>query len=184
MVRLPSSLKWLIDRRARVEGEIKKIERSLARCEKRLLQCQELAAELKPLKELLASVDQTLSLHEIQVDPLLISTVHSKDCRLTIPHGELSRAILISLKLAEGKVVSSSEIVDFVAQYFSGCGYPAVPRGQLAIRVRVRLRGMLNEGQVIRHHAPGAKGHGQWSLAQRSLSLNTQTPFGAPDSTL
>lgn len=167
MLKIPASLKWLLDQRGRVEGEILKIERSLSRCEKTLAQCKALAAELEPLRELLASVDQTLGLHEIKVDPTLISPISSKDHNRILPHGEMSRVILTCLKQAQGTPIPSSDIVDFVIAYCALNGYPFVQRSIVSRRIRVRLRGMLSEGRVVRHHAPDAQGYGVWSLATR-----------------
>jgi hypothetical protein len=183
MLKIPSSLKWLIDQRGRVEGEILKIERSLARCERTLAQCQALADELKPLRKLLESVDQTLTLHEIKIDPLFIQPILSKDRERIVPHGEMSRAILTCLRMAQEKPIPSSEIVDFVMEYFARCGYPPISRGVLCRRIRVRLRGMLYEGRVKRHHDPDSKGYGIWSLADRLTSPSIRTLGGGPGST-
>ena len=107
MPRLPSSLKWLIDRRGRVDGEIKKIEASLAKC-------QRLATALEDLKARLASIDATMDLHEIQIDPKNIPTIRSQYVRVNLPHGELTRSIVLCLKLNEGLPISTEAITSFV----------------------------------------------------------------------
>lgn len=157
MPRLPPSLKWLIDRRARVAGEIEKIERLLAKC-------QSATDDLSKLKELLASVDQTLALHEIRVDPEYIRSIRSKDVRVSLPHGELGRAILLCLRSNEGRPVSSEEIIDFVAVRMTDLAAPAIPRAQLARSVHNRLQGLHRRGLLNRHHNTSKTYRGIWSI--------------------
>lgn len=65
MPRLPPSLKWLIDRRGRVAGELKKIERQLAKCQQAIDTYKQLDSDLAVLKQLLESVDRTLVLQQV-----------------------------------------------------------------------------------------------------------------------
>lgn len=63
-----SSLNWLIDKRARLDGEIQKTEQSL-------LKAKGLIGELSKLKESLAAIDHALSLHEIKGCYVLYSII-------------------------------------------------------------------------------------------------------------
>ena len=180
MPRTPPSLKWLIDRRGRIDGEIKKIERSLAKCQRLAATCQQLADQLEPLKDLLYSIDKTLSLHDIQIDPALIPSIWGQDTRIRLPHGELTRSILECFRFAEGRVISSGEILDSVSERLDGLGYPLIPRGYLAQRIKVRLRSLYHEGCLIRHHDQQTTTHGLWSLAVREFSLDIQSQGDAP----
>ena len=174
MPRLPSSLKWLIDRRGRVDGEIRKIENSLKKC-------RALAQELKPLKEMLASIDQTLSLHEVQIDPAEIPPIRSKDVRINLPHGELARSILLCLRLNSDRVVSSREIVDFIAIRNAELNAPPIPRGRLSESVGYRLTGLHRSGLVIRHPSEKKTSPGRWSIADfNEFILNVQTQADDP----
>lgn len=56
--RLPPSLTWLIDKRARLDGEIKKMQGSVAHA-KQLIQ------ELSTIEEDLQAIDRALQLHTI-----------------------------------------------------------------------------------------------------------------------
>ncbi len=106
--RIPPSLNWLIDKRARVSGEIEKTKRSLK-------QAQLLIAELEELEAKLKAIDTTLNLHDIQVDISLIKPITSSYYRLKIPYGELTKSILTCIKLyGTLSPVSKSTIVDFV----------------------------------------------------------------------
>lgn len=155
MPRLPSSLKWLIDRRGRVDGEIRKIESSLAKCQK-------LIETLEYLKKCLDAVDHTLDLHEIKVDPQNIPTIRSHETRVSLPYGVLTRGILQYLRLNKGTSVSTSEITTFIiAEYADLCETP-IEFTELKSSVRYRLKDLRKLGQVKSHHK---RGHdGSWSL--------------------
>lgn len=157
MPRLPSSLKWLIDRRARVAGEIEKIESLLSKC-------QRLADEILPLKELLASIDQTLSLHEVSVDISLIPTIKSHDLRLKLPHGELTRGILLCLKLGEGTPTNIDAITAFLVARYTTLDAPLTSPAELRTSVRYRLKNLCKEGLVMRLHSGHRGARAVWIL--------------------
>lgn len=157
MPRLPSSLKWLIDRRARVAGEIEKIERLAAKC-------QRLLDEMRPLQDLLAAVDQTLGLHDIAVDVSLIPSIKSQDVRINLPHGELTRSILLCLQINAGVPVSTDEIAAFIVARHADLECVASPAVALRRSVRYRLKNLCREGLVVPHHSLGGRQVGFWSL--------------------
>lgn len=157
MPRLPSSLKWLIDRRARVAGEIKKLERLAEKC-------QRLLDELRPLQDLLAAVDQTLGLHDIEVDVSLIPPIRSQEVRINLPHGELTRTILLCLRINDGLPLSTDEIVAFIVARHADLECIASPATILRRSVRYRLKNLCREGLVVSHHARGGRQVGFWSL--------------------
>lgn len=174
MPRLPSSLKWLVDRRARVDGEIRKIEKSLK-------QCQTLAADLAALKELLASVDKTLGLHDIRIEPERIPPIRSQEVRVTLPYGELARSILLCLRLNSGRPVSSREITDFIAIRNAELNAHPIPRAQLSESVGNRLNGLHRSGLIVRHPSETTTSPGLWSIARISDVIpSTQSRVDAP----
>jgi hypothetical protein len=159
MPRLPSSLKWLIDRRGRIDGEIKKIEASLA-------ECRRLAEDLDRLKDLLASVDQTLSLHDIRIDPIYIPTIRSHEVRVNLQYGELTRGILLFLRLNQGQAVTTSEITSFIALRYAELNTESISFAQLKSSVRYRLKSICRTGTIQRHHTHHTgRRDGEWSLA-------------------
>ena len=156
MTKIPSSLKWLIDKRGRVAGEIKKIEAALAKC-------QSLATDLEKLKNLLDSVDQTLTLHEIRVDPDNIPTIRSKDVRINLPHGELTRSVLLCLKLNKPHPVSTVRIASFIADRHASLQEEQTDFSRLQDSIRYCLRALKRKGIVTPHHIK--KGSvGFWSI--------------------
>ena len=158
MSRLPSSLKWLIDRRARVAGEIAKIEASLAKC-------QRLADELGPLKQLLASIDQAFKLHDVPVDVTLIPTIRSQDFRIQLPRGELTRTVLMCLKLNDGAFVSIDEITAFLVARHMNLEGKISTLSDLRTSVKYRLKDLRKQGLVDLYHKLGKRQTGLWSLA-------------------
>lgn len=159
MPRLPPSLKWLIDRRARVAGEIKKVEASLARCHL-------LSDELALLKELLASVDQTLALHEIPIDTTLIRSIRSKYIRINLPHGALTREILQFLKENNQAPCSTDTITAFLAARHENLHREGGSTSLLRKSVRYRLKDLCRQQIVERHHDPIGSAIGLWSLKE------------------
>jgi hypothetical protein len=182
MPRLPPSLTWLIDRRGRVDGEIKKIERSLAKFDR-------LAEEIKPLRELLASIDQTMLLHEIRIDPINIPSIRSHDVRINLPHGELTRSILLCLKLDPNRAFSTRDIVQFLSSRHAQLDAPEMPYAQLHESVRHRLKYLCRDGLVDRHHELSIDGKttgqlGYWSTASDDNAIPcTHNQADGPDST-
>ena len=162
MPRLPSSLKWLIDRRARVAGEIEKIEASLAKC-------RMLANELAPLKELLASIDQTMAIHEITIEPALIPVIKSRDVCISLPYGELTRTILLCLRVNSGEPVSTDQITAFLVARHMDLTANSSPLSDLRESVRYRLKNLCRQGLVYRHHGEKGGSQGLWSLSGATL---------------
>ena len=164
MPRLPSSLKWLIDRRARVAGEIEKIE-SL------LVECRRLADEIVPLKELLASIDQTLALHEVPIDVSLIPTIRSQDSCVKVPHGELTRSIFLCLKASKGSPMNTESITAFTFARFREFDASITSPTQLQKSVRYRLKNLCRNGLIKRLHRARPGASAVWALNAPDLSV-------------
>jgi len=130
----PSSLKWLINKRARLHGEISRIElRQPDRIEiaaqrlmiaeqevesaRRLLHYErDLAgSHLQKLKENLHTIDATLGLHEIQIDPHIIRPIRPRDMKTILPYGKITRLIFEYLGASNGKPVTTTEFAIFIS---------------------------------------------------------------------
>jgi hypothetical protein len=79
MARLPPSLKWLIVQRGSIDGKILKAERFLDKNRNFFEAYQKKIEEIVTLKETLASIDRTLFLHDIQVDPQHIPAIRRQE---------------------------------------------------------------------------------------------------------
>lgn len=104
--RTPPSLKWLIDKRSRMSGALIALG---AEKERMLGRLPIIETQIDVLRQQLAALDQTLVLHEIQMDPEDIRPVGSRRRRL-MPNGLLGQAILGELSQA-GDWLSSTEIL-------------------------------------------------------------------------
>jgi len=159
--RIPPSLNWLIDKRARISGEIEKTRRSLK-------QAQSLIDELEDLETKLKAIDTTLQLHDIQVDIGLIKPITSNYYRLKIPHGELTRSILTCIKLyGTSSPVSKSTIVDFVIARHFDYDAEEIAKSQIRISIKNRLKCLCRDGIIERYHSPDSGKEGLWNINQK-----------------
>lgn len=159
--RIPPSLNWLIDKRARIAGEIEKTSRSLKKA-------QALIEDLQVLEAKLKAIDMTLDLHHIKIDVCLISPIKSKELRLNIPHGELTKSILLCIKLyGENGPVSKSTIVDFVIARHFDSNSSKISSSQIGLSVQRRLKSLYHQGYLLRHHSENTNHFGLWSLAEK-----------------
>jgi hypothetical protein len=165
MLKIPSSINWLIKKRGRIDGSIQKIERYLNDHRRLFKKYQELTNELSLLKETLESVDTALRLHELKIDPQNIPPINGKNYVTDLPRGELSLLIFERIRMGCGQPVSSKEIVDFITALRQASGASAIPRSSLSAKVSWRLKALCKKGELDRHHSPRTRLHGWWTLA-------------------
>lgn len=157
--RIPSSLKWLIDKRARLDAEIKKTQASLAKTRR-------LIKELSDLKETLEAIDLALGMHEIKVDIECIQPLRSHYAKINLPYGELTRSILARLRSSGGTPVKTTSIIAFVEERYVALNIPPENRAKLARSVHYRLKDLARGGVLLRHHDPYSNTEGLWSINQ------------------
>jgi hypothetical protein len=127
---------------------------------------QRLIKDLEDLENKLKAIDTTLDLHHIKIDISLVENIESRHLKLNIPHGELTKSILICLRIyGETTPVSKSRIVDFVIARHFDSNANETTYAQVAASVKYRLRGLYKEGKVTRHHSEVTSDLGSWSLA-------------------
>ncbi len=160
--KIPSSLKWLIDKRARLDAEIKKTQASLT-------SAKQLIEELSKLEDDLAAIDRTLGLHEIKIEVEHIHPVRSHYVRVNLPRGELTRSILLCLRLREGAPARMGEIVSFIEARHGDLNALVGNRAVFHRSVHNRLKALFREGRLKRHHPPSSNKEGLWSLADDYL---------------
>ncbi len=138
--RIPPSLNWLIDKRARISGEIEKTRRSLKRA-------QVLIKELEDLEVKLNAIDTTLDMHNIKINVSLIKPIVSKSYRLNIPHGELTKSILTCIRLhGADNPVAKSTIHDFVVARHFDFDADEVTHAQISLSIKRRLNCLYHDG--------------------------------------
>lgn len=157
--RISSSLKWLIETRARLDGEIKKVEASTARV-------QNLLKELERVKADLQAVDRTLGLHDTKVELDAIQPVLSQSLRINAPYGSLTKNVLLCLRLNPDRPMRTSVISAFVATRLVDLDAPPMDARQLHLSVRHRIKNLREQG-VLENHAPkDSHTEGLWMLAK------------------
>lgn len=160
--KIPSSLKWLIDKRARLQGEIQKTRASLATA-------KQLIEELSKLEADLAAIDHSLGLHEIRIQIEHIQPIRSHYVRIKLPRGELTKSILLCLRLRDGAPARMGEIASFIEARHGDLSASAGNRVAFHRSVHSRLKALFYEGKVKRHHEPSSNKEGIWSLADDYL---------------
>ncbi len=136
---------WIIDKRARLDGEIKKTKASLKIVEK-------LVSELSEIEKELSAIDHALALHEVHVDAELIPSIHNKYVFLKLPHGALTNALLLCLRLQEGDPISTLRILSFVEARHADLNVKPVKRSELRKAIQSRLKTLVKQGLIKRHH--------------------------------
>jgi len=200
LIRTPPSLKWLIDKRARLLGEINKLENSYGKkledAKKQIIVAEnslehakrELAYVesavpmiIESLRKDLQGVDNTLGLHEIQINPDIIPPIRPQDAALSSNHGAMTRAIFERLRLAGGQSVSTFEFTDYVA---IAIGLELTDNNYQEFRKRIswRLKKLCSEGKIQRLHQVKGAIVGEWILSDDPAILEAalHRKYGRP----
>jgi hypothetical protein len=157
--RIPPSLNWLIDKRARLSGDIIKTKKALSKV-------QDLVDKLKNLESDLAAIDQSLKLHNIQIDVENIKPIRTQMTRLKFPHGYINNLVLTYLRSRDDdKPVPKSEIANFVFNKQFEFDMELASHSQVSFSVRRSLGRLYLLGHVERHHRLGTEDEGLWTLA-------------------
>ena len=152
LVRTPSSMAWLIGKRARLKGQLDRLKRVQ----------QALPDQITALEKELAALDAVIPLHEVKVDPKVIKGCAPKGPNLAAS-GELTRFLLRVLREAEGKPLYTAEIAMRFAREHD-IRFDQIPSAELMDRVGKRLRVLVQKGLVRRHHKLRTRDPGLWSL--------------------
>lgn len=112
-------------------------------------EAKRLISELSSIKKDLNAVDRTLKLHIIQVETEYIAPIRSVTCdRLKLPHGELTRLLIVRLKQANGIPTPTAELTKFVASRLHELGAENWQEKRLKESVRYRLKNLAADGVV------------------------------------
>lgn len=168
MTKIPSVLKWLIVRRGRLLGEIRKTEKRLQMREASLLEelerLEPRVATLKArlvrirtlgerqvavLKSGLSAVDQTIGQHPVLVDVEAIGPINTQERHRPLAHGQLTRLILRALREADGASVTTSEVALFV-ELEGKLQVDEADRRYFHRSVRKQLRSLHAQGRALR----------------------------------
>ncbi len=157
----PPPLKWLTGKRARIDGDIARIERTAKElaphvqaverkleCLKEQEQsCRALAAQLRDER---TALDKAILLWNPTLDPQGISAIEAWAGRYG-KRGDLVKAVKDILRKAGPRGLSTTEIYELVAKKFRLVHATKVERGRwIGGSLRDRLRKMLRAGVISR----------------------------------
>ncbi len=175
----PPSLKWLINKKARLLGEINSIEKlipywhafshprfeALERRADSLRKdyIKNLASEKKlpKLKTQLEAIEIALSLHDIQINTELISPIKTHKQKAFGRYGSMTRGIYEYLK--ENKTGSTKEIAEFIFVK-NELEIKSINFFEMKRAVGSRLRAMTRHGKIERLHTLKGLQEGIWKL--------------------
>ncbi|RBA25493.1 hypothetical protein [Herminiimonas fonticola] len=165
--KIPSALKWLATKRARLAGELKKAELALWRVEITQQEIDMLKADLK-------SIDQTIRLHEIAINPENISSIGTQTATRKFKHGAITKAIYAALSRAGNEALTTTQITAAVAK--KGANLDQIELMNLRFAVRKLLRAKYAEGKVERLHTAKTSLEGRWRLKNWNAIENIGRP--------
>jgi len=159
--RIPPSLKWLVDRRARLSSEL---ERDRREAEYAALRVLALKAKVELLRQDLAAIDRALSMHEVRIHPETIAPLKTWHAERRFKHNHLTRNIMAYLRIAKGHWSSTTELMAYVATQ-GGIEVTEESYPELRLATRKRLRNLRASGRVIRKHEAKTSKEGYWALS-------------------
>ena len=188
----PSSLKWLINRRARLDGELEKLKEAEDRrsddARRPIEHARAVLKDLEDQDEMMRRVfertrsalsqdinatDQLLRQHEIPVDPALIKRIRSQDNLSLTDFGHLTRLIYSFLRMANGKPCNATQVAAYVADSLGMDGEESY-FSDLRYRVRKRMQHLAWEGKITRIECQQGSVEGRWCLKPSQIANSEQ----------
>lgn len=165
--RVPPSLNWLLDNRRRIAGQIRKIEEKLEKFSLKYARAKiivdqhdiQLPRVLRALKSDLAALDQTISLHHIEIDASAIPPLREQVRR--VRYGNMMPTIYDCFSVASREWLTTNEIASFVtSKRYPGIRDYEFPEYRDA--VRRQLKTMLKREMVEEMYAKGLRKESLW----------------------
>lgn len=156
--KIPPSLNWLIDKHARISGEIIRIK-------KRLTKVSLLVDRLKELEKNLDTINASLKLHYIQIDEQNIKPIRPTRRKTNFPWGEQQNIIFKIIKLNEfNGPVSTQIIMNELAIKHLEFGDTELSGEDLSHITNQGLNRLVRLGLIIRLHDKVTKSPGLWRV--------------------
>ncbi len=179
-----------MNRRARLSGEITKIEK--AHQEKLAAFKQSEDDYLRAIHVLnadLSATDHLIRQHEVGIDPNLIKPIRSQESSLSIGHGSLTRAIYQCLKTGKGKPCNATQVALFLATDMQLPMDATAIFSELRHKIRKRMQHLAWEGKITRVQSQVGSLEARWTLndsatTQAMFEQGTPLDDDAPASTL
>jgi hypothetical protein len=182
-IRTPPSLKWLIDKKSRLLGELAKLDRrrpallskhaaNVLDAKQKLLEAEttyevhskRLERLEKRIKEDIEAIAHAMTLHDVQIDQDLIPARASQEAHRPHHYGSLTRAIYRVLKVANGAPISATDVA-LELEREQRTELTSAEFSDLRGRVRHRLKALCAQGKVHRLHEAKTQLEGRWILS-------------------
>ena len=166
--RIPASLGWLLQKRARLLGEIKRGQKTLGQSDARLeailekfraqqrehlsqfsLATCQLKLHLEQLQRDMENVDQVIRQYSDQIDPARIAAIKTSAAR-DVQYGSMTKQIRRILATASTPLTTSQ--IAAIASRNLGLPVEDMVNEDFREKIRYRLKAMASRGQILRHH--------------------------------
>lgn len=189
-IRIPPSLKWLLNKRARLLNAIEVAEKQHSKREYMRSQMlavhrrQEKLSEvnlnasrthLEALKKDLNAISITLSLHEIPINPEIVEPIKTQMSVRKFKYGAITRLIFSCLKYAQKDIRTTTEIAAFVAEYYK-VDIEKAEFLEIRMSVKYRLRKLSDEGKVKRVNKVDSNVEAHWQLSEWNGLVRSDFP--------
>lgn len=182
----PSSLKWLINRRTRIAGEIEKTKKYES---ERLLQAEQVIAKAQAavktledesatasllhekhvlaMMQALAATDLLLREHEIPIDPNELPSVYAHATSRIAGRSKITRGIFEALSRSEKPSLTTTEVAVYVATKLEKMDLNEETFPDFKYQIRKPLGHLVWEGRLDRLHLPRTSVEGRWKLLSK-----------------
>ena len=180
-IKTPPSLKWLINKRARLHGELLALQKAQPKQLSLLNESVDLAASylrlakfnlfkllesFKTIPALLKEIealDTVLGIHEVKINTSLIQPVRSNGFKRCIPYGDLTKSIVECLSDDIDTPKSSSEITYYISVKY-GLDANLSNIKEFKVYVGNRLKNICKAGKINRTQTRVGNKDAKWTL--------------------
>ncbi|MEA9479271.1 hypothetical protein VC290_02420 [Xanthomonas campestris] len=161
--RTPSSLKWLIVKHSRLQGEVELLRREAEELDSQVVAQRQ---RLERAEKNLLAIETSLGMHEVQVDVGDIAAVIPHVNQPIYRHGDLTRNLYAALRIA-GDWLTTGELVERLTGHtYENCDRKLYERIRRSFRKR--LTSLVSKGSVEREFSQGTtdfrQNHTRWRL--------------------
>lgn len=156
--RTPPALRWMLHQRQYIHGEIVKLEKLVAAA----------PAKLVKLRAKLAAVDETIGMHELQIDLGTLPPKRKKAAaKVQLPYGAVVKVIWSTLRENGNQPLKTSR---FTQALIATHEIPVDKEIMHALRRKVimALNDMTSKGHLCRLHPRTGNKEGTWALPPHS----------------
>ena len=140
--RIPPSLSWLIKKRSYLLGELIDAEKKLS------AHIKQEEARIKKIKANLRSLDGTIKLHEIKLDPTVIEPTRPTFKNKFLPHGGYTKLVFEVLRAAHPNPVSTEHIASRLVELVGD----QVTFARAIDIIRYRMKDLSRQGYLTSVH--------------------------------